>query len=138
MPQDEKRFEMLADMVGQATVKGEPLKKFNGALTGSKGDTIVIVHGHAFDLGNSSTLSEQYWDKVVGPSGEIIQKAYNAVPIDDILKRYNNPGNFAAVVLNGCNPKGIGPKGLDIPVFYNTDFTAPGHTFIWSHGGSSA
>lgn len=112
--------------------KGE--KKFNEVLKESKGDTLVIVHGHSGDL---SGMGEQYPDETKDESGNIVQRKNNFVPTSEILNRYNDPNKFAALVLHGCNTDKGTVEAKNVPVFYPTSavkgVSNPG--FLWSSPG---
>lgn len=136
MPQDEKRFALLDDMICQAVNKDKLLRKFNQVLTEATGDSIVIVHGHSADLSDSSAMGEQYPDEVIDSDGRVIQRKHNAVPIKEILERYDDPNKYTVIVLNGCNPKAIGPTARKVPVFYPRNVTSRGRGgFVWSREG---
>lgn len=133
MPQDEKRFSHLADMIIQAANKDELLRKFNQLLAISKGDSLVIVHGHSYNL---SEMGEQYPDLVYDETGKVIQKAGNRVSLKDILDRYNDPNKFSAIVLNGCNHDGVSIKADKVPVLYPLSQTKfKGGGMIWDKSG---
>lgn len=115
MPQDEKRFSYLADMIAQAANTKDVLQKFNEQLAKSKGDTIVIVHGHSYDL---SIMGEQYPDQTLDEAGLVVQRANNAASMKDILNRYNNPNKFSVIVINGCNGEKGSVLADKVPVLY--------------------
>lgn len=116
-PNDEKRFKSLQAMItwtfGSA-YSGMNIK-FNDTLKQSKGDTLVIVHGHSNNL---SGMGEQYPDEIKDEFGNVIQKKSNFVPIDDILKKYSDPNKFAALVIHGCNIDKGTVEEKNVPVFY--------------------
>ena len=132
--EDQKRFRELRAMVDWSLVTGAAKKRFNEILKQSKGDTLVIVHGHSSDL---SGMGEQYPDETHDKSGKIIQRMYNFVPMDEILSRYDDPNRFAAIVLHGCNTQKGLVEAKNVPVFYPTSgvkqSSDPG--FIWSQSG---
>jgi hypothetical protein len=106
-------------------------------LNKSKGNTLVIVHGHSYDL---SGMGEQYPDELRDEKGNIIQRKHNWVSMDDILKRYDDPEKFAAIVLHGCNVgQGI-VKARRVPVFYpRRDVkNVPNPGFLWDPPGGIA
>lgn len=134
-PEDQERFKSLNAMITWTfgpTDKGK--ERFNDVLRQAKGDTLVIVHGHSSDLGG---MSEQYPDEVKDKSGNIIQRKYNFVSIDEILDKYNDPDKFAAVVLHGCNSEKGSVEAKKVPVFYPMSsvkgVSNPG--FFWSPSG---
>lgn len=137
-PKDEERFKSLHAMITWTFGpggKGE--QKFNEVLKESKGDTLVIVHGHSGDL---SDMGEQYPDETKDESGNIVQRKNNLVPISDILNRYDDPNKFAALVLHGCNTDKGTVEAKNVPVFYPTTavkgLSNPG--FLWSPPGGVA
>lgn len=137
-PQDAARFNTLRSMVTWTFGPSQKdRQRFNEVLQKSKGDTLVIVHGHSNDL---SGMGEQYPDETTDASGNIIQRRWNAVPIDEILGRYNDPDKFAAVVLHGCNTEKGTVKAKKVDVFYPTSpvrgLENPG--FVWSPAGGYA
>ena len=130
--EDEKRFRELRNMVTWVMGPGSKDKKrFNNTLEESRGDTLVIVHGHSDDL---SGMGEQYPDETKDDQGNIIQRKWNLVPIDEILEKYNDPDKFVAIVLNGCNTEKGAVEAKNVPVFYPMTGTKgsgnPG--FLWS------
>lgn len=135
-PEDESRFKTLQAMVSWSLMTETGKKRFIEILKQSKGDTLVIVHGHSSNLSN---MGEQYlMDKTTDGTGNIIQKAGNNVSIDSILSRYNDPDKFAAVILHGCNTKKGTLKAKKVPVFYPTIGVngSPDPGFIWSKTGA--
>ena len=136
-PEDEARFKSLQAMVDWSLVTSAGKKRFNEIIKQSKGDTLVIVHGHSGDL---SGMGEQYPDETHDKSGGIVQRMNNFVPIDEILYRYNDSDKFAAIVLHGCNTgKGV-VEAKNIPVFYPTIGVkgSPDPGFLWSKLGGVA
>lgn len=137
-PEDEARFKSLQAMVSWSLMTEAGKKRFNGILEQTKGDTLVIVHGHSGDL---SGMGEQYsMDKTTDDAGNVIQKAGNNVSIDSILSRYDDPNRFAAIVLHGCNTEKGAPEAKKVPVFYPTSGVkgSPDPGFIWSKPGGVA
>ena len=124
-------------MVDWSLVTPAGKKRFHEIIKQSKGDTLVIVHGHSGDL---SGMGEQYPDETHDKSGDIVQRMNNFVPIDEILERYNDSDKFAAIVLHGCNTgKGV-VEAKNIPVFYPTIGVkgSPDPGFLWSKPGGVA
>ena len=136
-PEDEARFKSLRAMVNWSLVTQTGKKRFNEVLKETKGDTLVIVHGHSADL---SGMGEQYLDETHNKSGGIVQRMYNFVPMDEILERYNDSDKFAAIVLHGCNTEKGVVEAKKIPVFYPTSGVkqSPDPGFIWSKPGGVA
>jgi hypothetical protein len=137
-PNDEKRFELLNAMVSWCFGPGdEDKKRFMKILNESKGNTLVIVHGHSSDL---SGMGEQYPDELRDEEGNIIQRKYNWVPIDDILNRYDDPERIAAIVLHGCNGEQGIVRAKRVPVFYprRNVTNAPNRGFMFDPPGGIA
>lgn len=136
---DEARFKALRAMVTWTFGPSNKDKdRFNNVLNQSKGDTLVIVHGHSSDL---SGMGEQYSiDQTVDEQGNVIQKAGNNVPMDAILSRYDDSSKFSAIVLHGCNTEKGVVEAKKVPVFYPTSGVKGGNNpgFAWSSSGGFA
>lgn len=134
-PEDQERFTSLNAMITWTFGPTKESKQtFNDVLKQSKGDTLVIVHGHSSDLRG---MGEQYPDEMRDESGNVVQRKYNFVPIDEILDRYNDPDTIAAIVLHGCNAEKGSVEAKKVPVFYPMssvkNVANPG--FFWSAPG---
>ena len=81
-------------------------KRFTDSLESSVGDTLVIVHGHSYDMRN---LSEQ---------SPLDNKEYNSVSMQTVLTRYNDPNQFAAILIHGCNIKKNSVEADKVDVFF--------------------
>lgn len=137
-PKDEARFKSLRAMVTWTFgPSNKDKERFNDVLKQSKGDTLVIVHGHSSDL---SGMGEQYPDETKDESGNVIQRKWNFVPIGEILSVYDDPNKFAAIVLHGCNTEKGLVEARKVPVFYPTSGVKQSDNprFAWNSPGGFA
>lgn len=79
----------------------DQISEFNSILAKGKGDTLVIIEGHSWEAPWS--LGEQIRGQPYEGTPDSLSQAHgNSVPIEKILKRYNKPSIYAAVVINAC------------------------------------
>lgn len=92
------------------------IKMLNKELEKRRGKEILIIDAHG---GYENYLGEDSNSCVMDEeTGRIIQEFGNIVEIEDVLKRYDDPDTFSAILLHACsnkrNPAHISP--LRVPV----------------------
>lgn len=90
------------------------IKGFNKLVSKSRANTVVVIEGHGDD--DPLLVGEQYSTDPRQNRGT--QRLGNAVPINAILKKYNDPDLYAALILYTCYTGTKGIKIYDVPVAY--------------------
>lgn len=105
----------------------EKIEEFNSLLSTSLGDTILVVEGHS---------REAPWE--IGerdPRGPLkrsireFQRLGNKVSIEEILRKYNNPTAYSAILVVACYDGSRKVRALGVPLAYAIGFTTTGSSY---------
>lgn len=90
--------------------------QFNSILSGSRANTIILVEGHSMNA--PWEIGEKYPYEPEDNKIKRLQRRGNKIPVKEILKKYNDPDKYAAILFYACN-RGIRKiKALDVPLAY--------------------
>ena len=94
----------------------EEVEEFNSLLSKSPGKTILVVEGHSWEAPWS--IGEQDPHEPKEESDKKVQRRGNDVSVREILKRYNDPDTYSAILLVACYKGTRGVCALDVPLAY--------------------
>jgi len=104
----------------------EEKDKFNSILAKCRGNTILVVEGHSWDapwkIGEFDNFGPD------DPEARKFQKGGNKVPVREILKRYNDQDEYAAILLFACYNGEKKVKAIDVPFAYGLGVVGRGRS----------
>ena len=96
----------------------DKIEKFNYLIEENKGDTLIFVSGHS---GRSPwKLGEHSLGEPRDRNERKYQKLDNDVSIRQILKKYNDPEKYSAILVIACYNGEKRVRTLDVPLIYAT------------------
>lgn len=112
---DMKRTEGLGDLFEDFFASDKlGAAQFSRTLLHSRAPKLLIVMGHGDD--DPWTIGEQYSQEPTFSKWK--QKLGNSVPVKTLLKRYDSPGEYAAIMLFVCYTGTRGIRPLNVPIVY--------------------